>query len=65
MIGEAKLFDPRAEFVTAWPLEGHLQCDLCNDYSAMLPVYVMAGTPCSRNNACLQLGAAIVDTLVL
>jgi len=24
----AKLFDPRAEFVTAWQLKGRIQCDL-------------------------------------
>jgi len=26
----AKLFDTRAEFATAWPLEGWIQCDLRN-----------------------------------
>jgi len=28
MTGVAKLCDPRAEFATAWPLEGQIQCDL-------------------------------------
>jgi len=26
----AKLFDPRAEFATAWPLKGRIPCDLRN-----------------------------------
>jgi len=28
--GVAKRFDPRAEFATAWPLEGWIQWDLCD-----------------------------------
>jgi len=28
--GVAKLFDPRAEFAAAWPMEGRIQCDLRN-----------------------------------
>jgi len=28
--GVAKLFDPRAEFATAWPVEGRILCDLRN-----------------------------------
>jgi len=27
-VGVAKLFDPRAELATAWPLECRIQCDL-------------------------------------
>jgi len=42
--GVAKLFDSRAEFATASPLEGRIQCDLRNDYSAELPPYFMAGS---------------------
>jgi len=32
----AKLFDPRAEFATAWPLEGCIQCDLRDRQQPML-----------------------------
>jgi len=28
--GVAKLFDPGADFTTAWLLEGRIQCDLRN-----------------------------------
>ena len=27
--GVAKLFEPRAEFATAWLVKGRIQCDLC------------------------------------
>ena len=32
----AKRFDPRAEFATAWPLEGRIQCDLRDRKQLML-----------------------------
>jgi len=34
--GVAKLFDPKAEFVIAWPLEGRMQCDLRDKQQPML-----------------------------
>jgi len=34
--GVAKRFDPRAEFGTAWPLEGRIQCDLRDRQQLML-----------------------------
>jgi len=32
----AELFDPRAEFAIAWPLEGRIQCDLRDRQHLML-----------------------------
>ena len=34
--GATKLFDPRAEYVTAWPLVGCIQCDLRDRQQPML-----------------------------
>jgi len=31
-----KLFDPRAEIVTAWSLDSQIQCDLCDKQQPML-----------------------------